>query len=245
MATQKEFTEKLNAGPPAPADPGQLASKSLVVEARAISLPEGFSLIELLVTVAIIAVLAALIFGTSSAVLDNARKVESLSVMRNIGMALASYTGENNQLPGPLHGGQFPRYDNKPHQLITYLWPYFSETKPESNEMLPEYVPKHWRNWVNTSGRSSADSAVIYSMSSAYISNGRSGEPLTLWGYPTTGPEIPKSLWSLIAANVILSKSIALTDVSDANDPKRPKPREIQRHTTRLFLDWHADTVKQ
>ena len=62
---------------------------------------DGFTLLELLVAIAILAVLAALIFPAMDAVRRNASQTAGLSNMRQVGMAMIAYAGEHNyQLPG-------------------------------------------------------------------------------------------------------------------------------------------------
>ena len=62
----------------------------------------GFTVIELLVAIAIIAVLAAILFPVFSAARNNARKVECLSHMHMIGVAIGLYVRD--------HYGYFPSW---------------------------------------------------------------------------------------------------------------------------------------
>lgn len=60
------------------------------------SLRAGFTLIELLVVIAIIAILAAILFPVFSRARENARKIQCLSNMKNLGLGFAQYLQDNN-----------------------------------------------------------------------------------------------------------------------------------------------------
>ncbi len=60
--------------------------------------PRGFTLVELLVVVAIIAILAALLLPALATARQAARKAACLSNLRQVGLALTAYAGENEGL---------------------------------------------------------------------------------------------------------------------------------------------------
>ncbi len=59
----------------------------------------GFTLIELLTVIAIIAILAAILFPVFGAVRENARRAATMSNLRQIGAALKQYELDNRQYP--------------------------------------------------------------------------------------------------------------------------------------------------
>jgi len=89
-----------------------MARKSLCVR--------GFTLVELLVVISIIAILAALGFSGVNAAVTKAQMTECLSNMRQIGVAMQLFAGDNEgTLPGTSHGISWT------NSLSFYLSPNF------------------------------------------------------------------------------------------------------------------------
>lgn len=73
----------------------------------------GFSLIEMLVVLCVIGVLAALIFSAFGRVREKGRQTACLSNLKQLGVAIALYQGDNDQI--------FPR-GGDPTDIHTSLW---------------------------------------------------------------------------------------------------------------------------
>ncbi|EIQ00003.1 prepilin-type N-terminal cleavage/methylation domain-containing protein [Opitutaceae bacterium TAV1] len=78
---------------------------------RRFHIPAAFTLIELLAVIAIIGVLAGLILVTLGQVRQSARSAQSRSNLRQIGIAIATYTVETGALPPGSQGNWLFWYD--------------------------------------------------------------------------------------------------------------------------------------
>ncbi|WP_269540820.1 type II secretion system protein [Cerasicoccus fimbriatus] len=111
----------------------------------------AFTLVELLVVVAIIGILAAILIPAVGAVRNSAQKSNGVNNMRNIGAGISMYTQDNlGAYPGPLWPGQVPFYEpdrgEEDGRLAYFLSPYLdvtdSPTPPTRVEsMIPPAYP--------------------------------------------------------------------------------------------------------
>jgi prepilin-type N-terminal cleavage/methylation domain-containing protein len=69
----------------------------------------GFTLIELLVVIAIIGILAAMLFPVFARARESARKIQCLSNVKNIAMAVQMYIADYQQSP-PVSTTRLPDY---------------------------------------------------------------------------------------------------------------------------------------
>jgi prepilin-type N-terminal cleavage/methylation domain-containing protein/prepilin-type processing-associated H-X9-DG protein len=86
---------------------------------------KGVTLIEMLTVIAIIGILAALVFPTLAKTREKARQTECLSNLKQIGMALELYVSENGGR-WPNCGGEWGR-DEYYHTIGTHYFPQFIE----------------------------------------------------------------------------------------------------------------------
>lgn len=96
----------------------------------------AFTLVELLVVITIVIVLAALLFSLTTNIRKKASSAISVSNLRKMGAAIATYATDNNStLPGPILTDHYPRYQNNAVAgwLGWYLQPYLpSEPLPDN-----------------------------------------------------------------------------------------------------------------
>ncbi len=102
----------------------------------------GFTLMELMVVVAIIAVLVALLMPGMAKMSRNAQGSHIASQMRQLGQAVFSYAGEHDgQLPGPLWDGQGFRYKaTHPEALMTHLGSYLGVQNVDANWRIADQL---------------------------------------------------------------------------------------------------------
>jgi prepilin-type N-terminal cleavage/methylation domain-containing protein len=115
---------------------------------------DGFSLIELLVSIAVIAILAAILIPVISVVRSSAEAAVCATNMRQIGQAIQLHVSDNNgRLPGPTYREQalFYQWNSAGirHQghLISHLAPYL-EGEPKGSGSgganLPSFLCPSW-----------------------------------------------------------------------------------------------------
>ena len=119
----------------------------------------GFTLVELLVVVAIIALLVSILLPTLGKAKEQAKIVSCMSNLRAIGLAYTFYTMENNDwYPASAgYGGSTPTWDHR-------LWPYYENYGmllcPSDNLKRPDWV-EHFRSYAQSM-------CIGYRASSAY-----------------------------------------------------------------------------
>lgn len=141
----------------------------------------AFTLIELLVVIAIIAILAAILFPVFAQAKAAAKKTTSVSNLRQLGMAVAMYSGDNESFP-PMHLGTVePR-----RRWVDALFPYVKNVQlfvPPSVDRNLVVTFFHHTHPLNNGGRTDGARYGGYGWNYQYLGNGRN---------PTVGsPSIP------------------------------------------------------
>lgn len=204
----------------------------------------GFTLIELLVTISIIAILATLSLAALNQVRLRADRTAALSNLRQIGNAIALYSGENNQfLPGPLFPGQIPVYDASRAGRLPVMLAQYLGINPLPNPFTVNLFipPAYLRNPPPGVAMTSARTFVM----NMQVANRT--EIINPWGSLATGVgapmpvnriDSPASAWALSDADqqhpaVVNASWRSFTPVKPVHGPCR----------TALFFDGHAATM--
>ncbi|MBK1814670.1 type II secretion system protein [Luteolibacter yonseiensis] len=88
----------------------------------------GFTLMEMLVVLAIIGVLAGIAYPVSRSMLGKARETACLTKLRSVGAGLQSYLQEHNNMMPELAQGRATKTDEQP-VLETVLLPYLESAE--------------------------------------------------------------------------------------------------------------------
>lgn len=203
--------------------------------------PTGFSLLELLVAISVVAIIAGLAIVSMPKVRNTSDRVAAAASMRAIGTAILSYANDNHgKLPGPLYYSQGPRYKKDvPGLLGYYLWSYLGSPEPASSWQECEAI----NNPAYLSKRPSETSPAYIVQRNVYMP-GQSG--VSPFGYPAK--ESPLSMNALMEYN--LREEWALQDLDQehpdvatwnkSNLVSEPVHGDVRMT---LFFDWHVEAV--
>lgn len=203
----------------------------------------GFTLIELLTVIAIIGILAAIILPTVNMVRQSARRAACASNLRQMGVALASYTMDHKDLlPGPLYSGvegNYQRDGEVDHKLGSFLWTYLGLAEPPAGADRRGNIYA-CPAWSTTKGASQKFWAIQQDKQT--LADGSRRKP---FGYATsTGNDgTPIRQGQLVAPGQIrgLWDMDQLIWTTDTSLPAKPAHGEVRNV---LWMDWHVKSVK-
>lgn len=215
----------------------------------------GFTLVELLATMGIVAVLATLGTAAYRRGIDRAREAQCLANLRQIGIGISGYANEhNNQLPGPLLPSQGPRYNKVDGTVTAYLAsfiaPYIGIPEAPSGGLptLAEARARAPMFFCPAFGGATGNAfANTYFMRWKIAEMGTSKPP---WGnYGTSTPQVP---WNLLTIPHP-STTWAVSDL-DQKCPDLPAQSWVKdvpalpvhgRNRNALFFDWHVAKISE
>ena len=162
----------------------------------------GFTLVELLVTITIIAILAGLSFAGATLFIKKAAAAKDSSTLRQISACINMYSSDNNDyLPGPLFTGQTPVYKNplsanikEYRRLAECFAPYLGREDPKSGEVITNMTS----SWQKTPDQQ--NSPAFYMQQKLTLGDGPTVQ--CPWGKPApaSGEErIPMKLQTVLA----------------------------------------------
>jgi prepilin-type N-terminal cleavage/methylation domain-containing protein len=218
----------------------------------------GFTLIELMVVIGIIAILAALLFPVLSIARERGYRTQCINNLRQTGIALQMYADEHgDQLPGPVWQGFYEYYDNQnalrlSYFIATYMGQAAPQSTPQQNALARcPSAAKHWTPATSDSDLMSIHRPLSY-INCASVTNIATDVVSRPFGYPYSSPpytkpdELPKRLREI--ANPSLSWAMSDADQENASSiagyysflPATPSHGKLRNQ---LFFDWHITAV--
>jgi prepilin-type N-terminal cleavage/methylation domain-containing protein len=220
---------------------------------------QGFTLLELMVVIAIIAILAALLLPVLSAAKEKGRRVRCMNNFKQLSLGIQLYADDHaDQLPGPVWQGFWEEYDNVDskrlsYYIATYMGIAAPSATPQDNlfARCPS-APLHWTRPDPATPPMSTDTPLSYIVSTSVtsISTGALSWP---FGYPYASPpfnkksnEAPKRMGDIASP----SMSWAMTDADKDNAgshaayfPFLPEAPSHGKIRNQIFFDWHITAV--
>jgi prepilin-type N-terminal cleavage/methylation domain-containing protein len=218
----------------------------------------GFTLVELLVVIAVIALLAAMLLPALARARGKAYSTQCLSNLKQVGVALQLYTDDNHEfLPGPVWAGARASYDqNSNDELIWRIATYLGSPSPCADTKVAQafVCPAYWRQAPGlTSDVTSLLGRKIYLLNDDLDPSPSNRVPP--FGYPPAGgaPAVSPQKYSAIDNFNPRSQVFAISDVDQASPSLNPSvtwwtdlPNKPVHGSVRnqVFFDWHAQSVK-
>ena len=206
-----------------------------------------FTLIELLIVIAMTGILSSLLIPGLHNVRDNARTRSCISNYRQIGIALAQYTKENEHtFPGPIFTGVKAAYRSDSRNLTRHLAVYLGHPPPtnaghDSAHIVQVLLCPGFDGTVNYL---TPEQAIQHQTVGSYAKSKMS----RFWGYPDTA-SVPKKV-DLVEDS---SSTVGMREIDYVNMPGWVKCSPDVRHgyksgkalRVKLFFDHHAEVIAE
>lgn len=203
----------------------------------------AFTLLELLVAAAILAILCALLIPAIEFARQQAQRAKSVSNLRQIGQSTYLYAAEAGVFPGPLWPGQMPQLDpSRSGRLVREIAPYLGITIPATPQIVGLFVPPAY---ARAPGAPTLENARTFVLNMAVSVNGVVVNP---WGSladatpgaPQRPSSVPGSAWAMSDADRLHPR--VKTAAWKTNTPLAPihSPRRLA-----LYFDGRVDGVSE
>lgn len=171
----------------------------------------GFSLLELLVVLLILAILGGLVYSAWGGLRGKSERTRAIAQLRQIGLGLQQFAAEHDgRLPGPMWPGQIPVPDpGRDGRLARDLAPYLGITlgSEPAALFLPPAFPRAFRA-VQPSAPWSEARTFVLNMAVVPPGNPAGSAPINPWGNLAGTPTaplrlaaVPSTAWALSDAD--------------------------------------------
>jgi len=209
----------------------------------------GFTLVELLVVIAVIGILAGLLLPALAKAKEKGHQAGCISNLKQIGLAIQLYADDNeDSLPGPVFAGARASYDkNSSQELIWFIADYLGAPRPGNSTVVADVFvcPGYLRK---APGLGSMVGRKCYLLNDDVDPNPLNRIPP--FGYPIPPQSEPLKL-SAFDNSRPPSSVFAVTDVDKGNVnptvswwsdlPYEPVHGAVRNQ---LFFDWHSEAVR-
>ncbi|MEP4078363.1 type II secretion system protein [Haloferula sp.] len=206
----------------------------------------GFTLVELMVSIVIVAVLAALAFALAKKGISRANSMKDMATMRQLYQTFPLYAADNNGfLPGPLYTGVKAVYRPSARgRLANYIAPYLGYDDPS----VDEFLPAMGYSWQKTEASRNAN--CCYIRKDVPI-RGDEDDLTRPFGHLPSGGEPQKM--SAVFSKIDVARAWMISDLDqkhpDLGNPswKNEVPAEMSHGTYRLaiYYDGHAGKLDE
>jgi len=213
----------------------------------------GFTLIELLVVVAIISILAAILFPVFARARENARRASCLSNLKQLGLAMMQYVQDHNErYPHNAISSEVTPPDGRYWYTnnTNWYWPQILFPYHKSNQVF--YCPSSPRNASNPAyGNYGATTAMLTTTSDTAKTTALAEvvAPASTYAFMDSGSFRLSPSWalSLVSTNFYLPGSGAAGSTCTSGDANSHADCETGRHfggVNIAFADGHAKWLK-
>ena len=194
--------------------------------------------------IAIIAILASLLIPSVTSALNRARLISNSNLMRQIGLGIAQYSNEHEQLLPQCYGTQRARMRDFPGQLASYTAPYLGVEDVQDN-INPFFGDPIWASALG--GPTSLSDLSIYlrlveQNAHRFILNrwNRDEGRHFPWGTPVGAQTIPAATYLIPTPSSLW----AMQDLDAGILPGHPllEPLWVDKRIA-LYYDMHVNTI--